>query len=111
MPRSIFIPDEIRGGAYRFLFSPDTMITGKTDAASNFAKGYYLLGNEMIDITMDTIRKVVEKAPSLQGFLLFHSIGGGTGSGFGTKVLEYLDRDYGKRTKMEFIVFPSPKYI
>ncbi|XP_037922413.1 tubulin alpha-4A chain isoform X2 [Hermetia illucens] len=115
VPRTVLVDteptviDEIRGGAYRFLFSPDTMITGKTDAASNFAKGYYLLGNEMIDITMDTIRKVVEKAPSLQGFLLFHSIGGGTGSGFGTKVLEYLDRDYGKRTKMEFVVFPSPK--
>lgn len=46
---------------------------------------------------------------SLQGFLVFHSFGGGTGSGFGALMLERLATDYGKKTKLEFTVYPSPR--
>ena len=48
VPRSIFIDlepsviDEIRTGPYRQLFHPDGLITGKEDAANNFARGRYV---------------------------------------------------------------------
>lgn len=35
----------------------------------------------MLDESLDVIRKVVDSCQSLQGFLIFHSVGGGTGSG------------------------------
>ena len=44
VPRSVFVDleptviDEIRTGAYRSLFHPDQMITGKEDAANNYAR-------------------------------------------------------------------------
>ena len=39
---------------------------------------------------MNVIDAAVEKTKSLQGFLLTHSIGGGSGSGLGSLILERL---------------------
>ena len=38
------IIDEIRTGTYRDLFHPEQMITGKEDAANNYARGHYTTG-------------------------------------------------------------------
>jgi len=46
---------------------------------------------------------------SLQGFLIFHSVGGGTGSGFASLLLEHLSNDYPKKAKLDFCVYPSPQ--
>ena len=48
-----------------------------------------------------------EKSP--QGFLIFHSFGGGTGSGFGSLLLERLSVDYGKKSKLGFSIYPAPQ--
>lgn len=45
----------------------------------------------------------------LQGFLVFHAVGGGTGSGLGSLLLERLSVDYGKKSKLGFTVYPSPQ--
>ncbi|XP_055907740.1 tubulin alpha-1C chain-like [Eupeodes corollae] len=100
--------DEVRTGAYGNLFKPQTLINGKEDSGSNFARGYNTLGTELIDITMDSLRDVAESCPNLKGFLVFRSIGGGTGSGLGNRIMEEISNDYGKMTKMDFIIFPSP---
>ncbi len=50
-----------------------------------------------------------DNCQSLQGFLVFHSFGGGTGSGFGALLLERLATDYGKKCKLEFTVYPAPR--
>ena len=47
----------------------------------------------------------------LQGFLIFHSFGGGTGSGFTSLLMERLSVDYGKKSKLEFAVYPAPQVI
>lgn len=41
-------------------------------------------------------------------FLIFRSIGGGTGSGFGALLLERLSAEYDKKSKLEFAIYPSP---
>ncbi|KAG9073919.1 alpha-tubulin, partial [Ceratobasidium sp. 370] len=43
------------------------------------------------------------------GFFVFHSFGGGTGTGFGALLLERLSTDYGKKAKLKFSVYPTPK--
>jgi tubulin alpha len=45
----------------------------------------------------------------LQGFLVFNAVGGGTGSGLGSLLLERLSVDYGKKSKLGFTIFPSPQ--
>ena len=45
------------------------------------------------------------------GFLIFHSFGGGTGSGFTSLLMERLSVDYGKKSKLEFSIYPAPQVL
>jgi tubulin alpha len=101
--------DEIRTGTYRNLYHPEQLISGKEDAANNYARGHYTIGKEVIDLVLDRTRKLADNCTGLQGFMIFHSFGGGTGSGFGSLLLNRLSIDYGKKTKVEFAVYPSPQ--
>ncbi|XP_046385776.1 tubulin alpha chain-like [Ischnura elegans] len=101
--------DEIRTGAYRMLFHPEQLITGKEDAANCYARGYYNIGPEMLDLVLDRVRKVADDCHSLQGFLIFRSFGGGTGSGFAALLLEHLCQGYGKKPKLDFAIYPAPQ--
>ena len=131
----------MRVGKYKDLFHPDQLISGKEDAANNYARGHYTVGREIIDDVMQRIRKMVcdhnkllflksitvsltvvlisnflcfcaslqtDQCSGLQGFLVFHSFGGGTGSGFTSLLMERLSVDYGKKSKLEFAVYPAP---
>nr|UAM96084.1 tubulin alpha [Hippodamia variegata] len=114
-PKAIFIDlepsviDTLKTGEMKGLYHPDQMITHKEDAANNFARGYYSIGKEVIDRVMDTIRKVAAKCESLQGFMIFRSFGGGTGSGFTSLLLSKVNEEYQKASKLEFSVYPSPR--
>merc|ERR1712013_18677 len=114
VPRAVFVDleptvvDEVRTGTYRQLFHPEQLITGKEDAANNYARGHYTIGKEIIDLVLDRIRKLADSCTGLQGFLVFHSFGGGTGSGFTSLLMERLSVDYGKKSKLEFAIYPAP---
>ena len=41
--------------------------------------------------------------------MIFHSFGGGTGSGFSSLLMERLSVDYGKKSKLEFAIYPAPE--
>jgi tubulin alpha len=103
------VVDEIRTGTYRQLYHPEQLISGKEDAANNYARGHYTIGKEIVDLVLDRIRKLADNCTGMQGFMVFHSFGGGTGAGFGSLLLERLSIDYGKKSKVEFAVYPSPQ--
>lgn len=115
VPRAVYVDleptviDEIRQGPYRQLFHPEQMITGKEDAANNYARGFYTIGKEVIDLVLDRVRRLSEQCIGLQGFLVFHSFGGGTGSGFTSLLMEKLSGEYGKKSKLEFAIYPAPQ--
>ncbi|CAL1682139.1 unnamed protein product [Lasius platythorax] len=100
--------DEIKTGAYKELFHLDSLITGNEDAADNFARGFYSLSQEASNVTLDRIRKICENCSNLSAFIVFRSVGGGTGSGFTTLLLEKLSEDYAKKLKLDFAVYPAP---
>nr|KAG5698786.1 hypothetical protein BaRGS_032205 [Batillaria attramentaria] len=115
VPRVVFIDleptviDEVRTGTYRQLFHPEQLITGKEDAANNYARGHYTVGKEIVDLVLDRIRKLADQCTGLQGFLIFHSFGGGTGAGFTSLLMERLSVDYGKKSKLEYAIYPCPQ--
>ncbi|XP_050792887.1 tubulin alpha-3 chain isoform X3 [Gopherus flavomarginatus] len=115
VPRAVFIDleptviDEIRIGNYRALFHPEQLISGKEDAANNYARGHYTIGKEIIDTVLGRVRKMADQCSGLQGFLVFHSFGGGTGSGFTSLLMERLSVEYSKKSKLEFSVYPAPQ--
>ncbi|CAB4312608.1 unnamed protein product [Prunus armeniaca] len=115
VPRAIFVDleptviDEVRTGTYRQLFHPEQLISGKEDAANNFARGHYTVGKEIVDLCLDRVRKLADNCTGLQGFFVFNAVGGGTGSGLGSLLLERLSVDYGKKSKLGFTIYPSPQ--
>ena len=115
VPRAILVDleptvvDEVRSGPYRHLFRPQDLVTGKEDAANNYARGRYTVGKEVLDQAVDRVRKMSEQCSALQGYLVFHSLGGGTGSGFTSLLMERLSLDYGKTSKMQFSIYPAPR--
>jgi len=115
VPRCVFVDleptvvDEVRSGTYRQLFHPEQLITSKEDAANNYARGHYTVGKDLVDLALDRIRKLSDNCSGLQGFLIFNAVGGGTGSGLGSLLLERLSVDYGKKSKLGFTVYPSPQ--
>lgn len=42
---------------------------------------------------------------------MFSAVGGGTGSGLGSLLLERLSVDYGKKSKLGFTIYPSPQVL
>ena len=115
VPRTVFVDleptvvDEVRTGTYRQLFHPEQLISGKEDAANNFARGHYTVGKEIVDLCLDRIRKLADNCTGLQGFMIYHAVGGGTGSGLGCLMLERLSVDYGKKSKISFTVWSCPQ--
>jgi len=66
--------------AFLSLNNTDTAVLGNVSPATH----------QLLLQLLETIRSTVEDCDSLQSFLLLHSLGGGTGSGVGTYILELL---------------------
>lgn len=115
VPRSVLVDlepgtmDSVRSGPLGSIFRPDNFIFGHGGAGNNWAKGHYTDGAELADEIMDVVRKEAEGCDCLQGFQLSHSIGGGTGSGLGTLLINKIREDYPDRIMLTFSVVPSPK--
>jgi len=114
VPRNLMVDlepnviDDVKNSKYSAIFHPDFLLPGKEDAANNFARGHYTVGKEMIDKVNDRLRKLVDNCDNVQGFVVNHSVGGGTGSGLGALILERIAVDYRKKSKLGFEVYPSP---
>ena len=56
VPRAVFVDleptviDEVRTGTYKQLFHPEQLISGKEDAANNYARGHYTVGKTCLQI-------------------------------------------------------------
>lgn len=114
VPRAVMVDleptviDEVRNGVYRQLFHPEQLISGREDAANNFARGHFSVGREVLDPCLDRMRKLADQCSGLQGFIVFNAVSGGTGSGLGCLIMERLGVDFGKKSKINVCVWPSP---
>ncbi|OTF69656.1 Group 33 mite allergen-like protein (alpha tubulin) [Euroglyphus maynei] len=118
VPRTVMVDNDpsvidqiLSGPKGKNLFSSRMTVTGNEDAANNFSRGFYTLSSKILPPTIDVIRKSVELCDSFQGFLMFNSFGGGTGSGFSARLIDQLETMFnGDRIqRLEFNVFPSPR--
>jgi tubulin epsilon len=78
-----------------------------TGAGNNWAAGYHERGPELGPTVLEKIRKLAERTDHLDSFFILNSLGGGTGSGFGSFLLEHLSDDYAKLWKMSAVIAPS----
>jgi tubulin gamma len=76
-------------------------------AGNNWAHGYGQ-GEECKEAIMDMLQREAEGSEFLGGFILFHSIAGGTGSGLGSFLLEEIRSEFGLKKKIEAVsIFPN----
>jgi len=114
-PRAVLVDlepgtlDVIKAGKLSKAFDPNCLKFGNNGAGNNWAKGHYTEGAEIVEDVLDILRKEAEKADCVQGFQLFHSLGGGTGSGMGTLLLLKIRDAYPDKITCTYSVFPSPK--
>merc|ERR1712025_528099 len=114
VPRNITVDleptvvDDVRTGDFSQMFHPEFLLNGKEDAANNFARGHYTVGKEILDQVNDRLRKLVDNSQNVQGFIVNHAVGGGTGSGLGALILERIAVDYRKKSKIGFEIYPAP---
>lgn len=99
----------MRTGRFRDLFHPDHLISDREDFANNYARGY-TRGAPFAMRVLEMVRKVADSCDGLQGFILCHSLGGGTGSGVTPYIMEVLADAYGKKkSKLQLSVYPAPQ--
>ena len=65
------------------------------------------MGKDIEEICLNRIRRLADECWNIEGFIVHHSISGGTGSGFGSRILEHLSSDYSKKPVLGFALYPS----
>ncbi|KAH9272555.1 tubulin gamma chain [Batrachochytrium salamandrivorans] len=64
-------------------------------------------GKKIHEEIMEMLDREADGSDSLEGFMLLHSIAGGTGSGLGSYLLECLNDRYPKKLIQTYSVFPN----
>ncbi|MFX0096518.1 MAG: hypothetical protein ACFE7E_02025 [Candidatus Hodarchaeota archaeon] len=110
-PRSLFIDLEplaveflVREKGLDKFFSEELMLLSYSGAHNVWATGYKL-GKRLIPNLLEKIRSTVPD--TLQGFIIIHTLGGGTGSGFGSLIAETLKKEFPEKGVMTFSVLPA----
>lgn len=115
IPRSILfdleprVVEGIKKSNYTHFYNPENMLTPEGGGAGNNWGQGYDFGQKYYEEISDIVRREVEVADALEGFIVCHSIAGGTGSGTGSLLLERLTDEYKKATTLTYSVFPDYK--
>ncbi len=116
IPRSLLIDleprvvNKLRGqnSKYKDLFNPENCFVAQDGggAGNNWASGFRQ-GEQHHETVLDMIDREADNSDSLEGFVLCHSIAGGTGSGMGSYLLEALNDHFPKKLTQTYSVFPN----
>lgn len=115
IPRSVMLDLESKviqrvvGSEYGALYNPENLFfpeSGGTGAGNNWAAGY-TQGDRHVDLVLEMLDRECENSDSLEAFMLFHSLAGGTGSGFGSLIMERVRDHFPKKILQTVSVLPS----
>ncbi|KAI5853856.1 Tubulin/FtsZ, GTPase domain-containing protein [Tricharina praecox] len=118
IPRAILLDLEprviqsIQNGPYKNIYNPENFHVPKhgSGAGNNWAAGYNM-GEGVCEEVMEMIEREADGSDSLEGFMLLHSIAGGTGSGLGSFLLERLNDRFPKKLIQTYSVFPDTQSV
>uniref|UniRef100_A0A224XC88 Tubulin gamma chain n=1 Tax=Panstrongylus lignarius TaxID=156445 RepID=A0A224XC88_9HEMI len=118
IPRAVLLDLEprviqsIKNSQYAKLYNPENIYLSKDGggAGNNWASGYSQ-GEKLQEEVFDIIEREAENSDSLEGFVLCHSIAGGTGSGMGSYILDRLADKFPKKIIQTYSVFPNQDEI
>ncbi|CAN7998280.1 unnamed protein product [Ixodes hexagonus] len=114
IPRAVLLDLEprvintIMNSPYAKLYNQENVYLSQSGggAGNNWAVGYSQ-GERLQEDVFDIVDREAEGSDSLEGFVLCHSIAGGTGSGMGSYILERLNDRFPKKLIQTYSVFPN----
>ncbi|XP_063357784.1 tubulin gamma-1 chain-like [Cydia amplana] len=114
IPRAVLLDLEprvihtIMNSPYAKLYNPENVYLSKHGggAGNNWASGY-AQGDKLNEEVFDIINREADGSDNLEGFVVCHSIAGGTGSGMGSYILEHLSDRFPKKLVQTYSVFPN----
>jgi tubulin gamma len=94
------------------LFDPKNIFVASHGggAANQWVEGY-LNGKRNIETVLNMIDRELDNCDNLEAFQLVHSVSGGTGSGFGSLLLETLSDRYSKKLIQTYSVFGASEVV
>ena len=98
------LADARREGCYSF--DTKSVYSEKSGSGNNWANGYLKHGPASKEAILNVVRRQVERCDQLDSFLVLMSVAGGTGSGVGAKLTEYLRDVYPNNTFLNIVVWP-----
>nr|XP_006815929.1 PREDICTED: tubulin delta chain-like [Saccoglossus kowalevskii] len=94
-------------------FRDSNIILGKRGRGTNWALGYHGTRHEpecaddsLLNKTLESLRKEIERCESFSGTVLLHSLSGGTGSGLGAHICECIRDEYQLPYMMSVVIAP-----
>lgn len=104
--------NSITTGTHKGLFDDKNVFVSSDGggAANQWVEGY-LNGKRNLDTVSDMIDRELDNCDNLEGFQLAHSVAGGTGSGFGSLLLETLSDRYGKKLIQTYSIFGASEVV
>lgn len=118
IPRAVLLDLEprvintIMTSPYAKLYNPENVYLSRDGggAGNNWASGFSQ-GDQLQEDIFDIIDREADGSDSLEGFVLCHSIAGGTGSGMGSNIMERLSDRFPKKLIQTYSVFPNQDEI
>lgn len=118
IPRAVLLDLEprvintIMASPYSKLYNQENVFVSKNGggAGNNWASGFSQ-GERLSEEIFDIIDREADGSDSLEGFVLCHSVAGGTGSGMGSNILEKLSDRFPKKLVQTYSVFPNQDEI
>nr|XP_056712340.1 tubulin epsilon chain isoform X2 [Euleptes europaea] len=101
------VVNEILQGPLRDVFDSKQLITDVSGSGNNWAVGHKTYGCQYRERIVEKLRTTAEHCDCLQCFFVIHSMGGGTGSGLGTFVLNVLEEEFPEVYRFVTSVYPS----
>ncbi|XP_069017770.1 tubulin epsilon chain [Embiotoca jacksoni] len=101
------VVNEILQGPLRDVFDSAQLLTDVSGSGNNWAVGHLTYGSVYREQIVEKLRKAAEHCDCLQCFFLIHSMGGGTGSGLGTRVLSLLEEEFPDVCRIVTSIYPS----
>ncbi|XP_071964180.1 tubulin epsilon chain-like [Antedon mediterranea] len=99
--------NQLLKGPLAKLLDQKQLLTDVSGAGNNWATGHLHFGAQYRERIEECVRRAAEQCDCLQCFFLFHSMGGGTGSGVGTSILSMLQDNYPDIYRFVTAVYPS----
>uniref|UniRef100_A0A665WH16 Tubulin, epsilon 1 n=1 Tax=Echeneis naucrates TaxID=173247 RepID=A0A665WH16_ECHNA len=101
------VVNELLHGPLHDIFDSTQLLTDVSGSGNNWAVGHMTYGSAYREQIVQKLRRAAEHCDCLQCFFLIHSMGGGTGSGLGTRVLSLLEEEFPEVCRIVTSIYPS----